>query len=93
MHYVTRHLLPLWPEWGRTHVAIDACDLARLCMHQAKKTVACSTEQLTQLNLRCKEMIAQILLSTEREIGRLQEEICGRLHVIFSVGESVALRR
>ena len=38
----------------------------------AKKTVACSTEQLAQLNLRCKDMIAQILMSTEAEVNKLQ---------------------
>ena len=58
---------------------------------QAKKTVACTTEQLGQLNLRCKDMIGQILISTEAELTKLQEAIRSRLHVIFSVGESVAL--
>ena len=58
---------------------------------QAKKTVACSTEQLAQLNSRCKDMISQILLSTEAELEKLQDEVRNRLHVIFSVGESIAL--
>ena len=62
----------------------------RIASH-AKRTVACSTEQLAQLNNRCKEMIGQILMSTERELTKLQDSIRQRLHVIFAVGESIAL--
>ena len=60
----------------------------RIASH-AKRTVACSTEQLAQLNNRCKEMIGQILMSTERELTKLQDSIRQRLHVIFAVGESI----
>jgi hypothetical protein len=39
---------------------------------QAKRTLACSTEQLQQLNLRAKDTIAQILAKTEEELEKLQ---------------------
>lgn len=58
---------------------------------QAKKTVACSTDALSQLSLRCKEMIGQLLMHTEKELKGLEEEVRRRLHVAFTVGESVAL--
>ena len=57
----------------------------------AKRTVACSTEQLAQLSTRCKDMITQILVSTEKVLAKLQDAIRQRLHLIFAVGESVAL--
>ena len=61
------------------------------CASQAKKTIACSTDQLAQLNSRCKDMIGQILLSTEQQLSRLQDKIRGNMHILFSIGESVAL--
>ena len=72
---------------------VEKNDLFIRIASQAKKTVACSTEQLVQLNNRCKEMISQILLSTEECLGKLQDAIRARLHLIFAVGESVRDRR
>ena len=58
---------------------------------QSKKTVACSTEQLAQFSMRAKEMIQQILVSTEAQLEGLIGEIRHNLHVLFRLGESVAL--
>ena len=58
---------------------------------QAKKSVACSTEQLAQLAARAKEMIQQILISTEQQLASLLNDVRAGLHLLFRLGESVAL--
>lgn len=58
---------------------------------QAKRTLACSTEQLAQLNSRAKETICQILATTEAELEKLEDAIRANLHLLFIMGESVAL--
>ena len=57
----------------------------------SKKSISCTTESLSQLNLRCREMIGQILLTTEKEMAGLVEKIQQQVHVLFQVSESVAL--
>ena len=57
----------------------------------SKKSISCTTEPLSQLNLRCREMIGQILLTTEKEMAGLVEKIQQQVHVLFQVSESVAL--
>jgi DNA mismatch repair ATPase MutS len=57
----------------------------------SKKSISCTTESLSQLNLRCREMIGQILLTTEQEMAGLVEKIQQQVHVLFQVSESVAL--
>ena len=49
----------------------------------SKKTISCTTEPLSQLNLRCREMIGQVLLTTEKELAALVERIQQHVHVLF----------
>lgn len=58
---------------------------------QARRTVACSTDQMAQLSTRAVDMIGQILLATEAQLSKLREEITSQLHVLFRLGEAVAL--
>jgi DNA mismatch repair protein MSH4 len=57
----------------------------------SKKTVGCSTEKLSQINSRCRDVIQKILACTTKLIGELVEELQKKLHVLFQLSESVAL--
>ena len=56
----------------------------------SKKTLSCTSEALSQLNQRAREMIGQILLLTEQELAGLVETIQQHVHVLFQLSESVA---
>lgn len=57
----------------------------------SKKTVGCSTEKLSQINSRCRDVIQKILACTTKLIGELVEDLQKKLHVLFQLSESVAL--
>ena len=56
----------------------------------SKRSLSCTSEALSQLNQRAREMIGQILLLTEQELAGLVETIQQHVHVLFQLSESVA---
>ena len=58
----------------------------------SKKTIACTSEPLSQLNTRCMETIGQILVGTEQELRALVEKIQKQVRQSPSYWQKVAAR-
>lgn len=54
----------------------ERSDFIQLQTH-GKQRVSCSTEELAQLNMRCQDMISQILMTTEQAFARGRVMACG----------------